>query len=118
MTVRSALSFPASGLFSVNVGPLTSALENPVYTVTSVDGDVLTLAAELEAGTDADATASTPVAGVTTKRGMDQIKSDLIRFRGAVNLCVNGTLAIGSDLAQSLRPIHPDQLVRYIGLAL
>jgi hypothetical protein len=99
MTVRNASSFPASGLFSINVGPLTSALENPVYTVTAVAGNVLTLADQLEAGTDVDVTANTPIAGVTTKRGMDQIKSDLIRFRGAVNLCVNGTLAIGSDLA-------------------
>jgi hypothetical protein len=29
-----------TSLFSINVGPLTSALENPVYTVTGVDGDV------------------------------------------------------------------------------
>ncbi len=99
MTLRNGSSFPATGLFSINVGPLTSALQNPVYTVTAVDGNVLTLADELEAGTDVNAAVGTPVVGVITKRAMDQIKSDLIRFRGAVNLCVNGTLAIGSDLA-------------------
>lgn len=99
MTLRNASSFPANGLFSISVGPLNSALQNPIYTVIAVDGDVLTLADEVEAGTDVNAKVGAPVVGVITKRAMDQIKSDLIRFRGAVNLSVNGTLAIGSDLA-------------------